>query len=258
MSNAIHTIRIAVVAIALLTAVAACAEDAEEEGTTTTDADDGTVVVTSEFVGGSDGWASDIADYTDETRPDDVLSETGVSPPGLDAGDDMFHVAVSNPSDDIFLYLRRHVTMDAGLVADMAYRVDVDVRFASNAPSGCAGIGGAPGESVWMKAGAASSEPVPVSRDGDVRLGVDKGGQSQAGSDAVVLGTIENGIPCEEALEDGAPPYALVTLSGSMPRSVSTGHDGTLWLFVGTDSGFEGRTSVYYDRVDVTLTPAPE
>lgn len=254
MPNTTPSIRIVAAAVGLLALVGACGADTAE--TTTTEGQPGTVVATSEFVGGSDGWASDIADYTDATRPDDLLSETAATPPGLEAGDDMFHVAVSNPSDDIFLYLRKQLTMESGLVPEMAYRVHVDVRFASGAPTGCVGIGGAPGESVWMKAGATASEPVPVSQDGQVRLSADKGGQSEAGADAVVLGTIENGIPCEEALSDDAPDYAFVTLSGSLPDPVTTDHDGTLWLFVGTDSGFEGRTSVYYDRIVVTLTPS--
>ncbi|HET6890169.1 MAG TPA: hypothetical protein VFH31_03635, partial [Pyrinomonadaceae bacterium] len=31
--------------------------------------------------------------------------------------------------------------------------------------------------------------------------------------------------------------------------------DGELWLLVGTESGFEGLTGVYYQRLDVRLTP---
>jgi hypothetical protein len=31
--------------------------------------------------------------------------------------------------------------------------------------------------------------------------------------------------------------------------------DGTFWLLVGTDSGFEGTTTLYYQRIGVTLTP---
>lgn len=48
----------------------------------------------------------------------------------------------------------RRIGPDDGLVAEAAYEVSYVVRFASNAPSGCAGVGGAPGESVWKKVGA--------------------------------------------------------------------------------------------------------
>ena len=30
---------------------------------------------------------------------------------------------------------------------------------------------------------------------------------------------------------------------------------GSAWLIVGTDSGFEGLTSLYYHRITYTLTP---
>ena len=36
---------------------------------------------------------------------------------------------------------------------------------------------------------------------------------------------------------------------------VNANSDGELWLLVGTDSGFEALTAIYYQRIDVTLTP---
>jgi hypothetical protein len=36
---------------------------------------------------------------------------------------------------------------------------------------------------------------------------------------------------------------------------VTASPGGELWLFVGTGSGFEGFTSLYYQRIDVVLTP---
>jgi hypothetical protein len=228
--------------------------------TTTTTAGPATpqeVVVTSDFENGSDGWASDVSDFTDQTRPEDLLSETGAVPPGLDdAGSGFFHVTATNRSDDLFLYLRRPVTADEGIVPDTAYRLRFTLAFATDAPSGCAGVGGAPGESVWMKVGGATEEPVPVAEDGDVRLSVDKGNQSGGGLSAEVAGVIANGIPCEDALAAPAAPYAMVTLDHTFSGTVTSDGDGRLWLLVGTDSGFEGRTSVYYDRIDVVLTPA--
>ncbi|MEX1279905.1 MAG: hypothetical protein AB1Z55_04230, partial [Acidimicrobiia bacterium] len=213
----------------------------------------GPIELAYDFVGGSDGWASEVADYTDATRPDDLLSETEGAPPGFDPADGFFHLAASNRSDDLFLYLYRAVTDTDGLEPGATYEVSYTVEFASNAPSGCAGIGGAPGESVWMKVGASEEEPIPVSEDGDTRLAVDKGGQSQGGEAADVAGVIANGIPCEEALDQDPTPYALVTLEETLDGPVTADDDGRLWLFVGTDSGFEGRTSIWYDRIEVTL-----
>ncbi len=43
--------------------------------------------------------------------------------------------------------------------------------------------------------------------------------------------------------------------AASPPLTVMPNPDGSVWLLMGTDSGFEGRTSLYYTRVSVQLTP---
>ena len=235
---------------------AACGGDSADTTTTTSSTGPPSeVVLTYDFVGGSDGWASQLSDFSDETRPDDPLSATQVRPPGIDEGEGFFHLAASNRSDDLFQYMFRSIGPIQGLEADREYRVSFEVAFASNAPSGCAGIGGAPGESVWMKVGATDEQPVPISENGETRLSVDKGNQSTGGEDAEVAGVIANGIPCEEALEQDPTPYAMVEISHTLDGTVTPDPEGELWLLVGVDSGFEGRTSIYYDSVTVRLMP---
>ena len=39
-----------------------------------------------------------------------------------------------------------------------------------------------------------------------------------------------------------------------MPLSVSTDAEGRAWLIVGTDSGFEGLSALYYARISYTLS----
>ncbi|MBP1927737.1 hypothetical protein J2741_000284 [Methanolinea mesophila] len=34
---------------------------------------------------------------------------------------------------------------------------------------------------------------------------------------------------------------------------VTSDNDGRIWVIIGTDSGFEGPTTVYYDTVEITL-----
>ena len=243
-------IRTTAVALLLIVALAltACGNGA---------ADPGPVTLAYEFEGGSDGWASDFSDFSDQTPPEDPVSETGIAPPGLeDEGTDFFHLAATNRSDDLFSYIFVRIPPEEGLLPNKPYTVDFTVRFASDAPSGCFGVGGAPGESVWMKVGASAEKPVPVSEGGETRMNVDKGNQSSGGADADVAGVIANGIPCEEALEMDPPPYALVTLQKQLTGAVTTDSEGALYLFVGIDSGFESRTSIFYDRIEVTLTPA--
>lgn len=247
--------RLLAAVVALLLLAAGCGDDGDA-AETTAPGRPGSILLSWDFVAGGGGWASDIADYTEATRPEDFLSETGVAPPGFDADEGFFHLAASNRSDDLFLFMVRRIGPDEGIAPDTPYQIGYTVEFASNAPTGCAGIGGAPGESVWLKVGASPDQPLPL-RDGDqIRLSVDKGGQSQGGEAAGVAGVIANGIPCEQALEQDPAPYAMVTLRHALEEPITSDGEGTLWLFLGTDSGFEGRTSLYYDLVEVVLTSA--
>jgi hypothetical protein len=76
---------------------------------------------------------------------------------------------------------------------------------------------------------------------------LDKGQQSQSGADAIVLGDVSNGREDSE--------YALVKRTNSdKPFTVKANAQGEIWLFVGTDSGYEGLTVLYYDRIKVTIT----
>ena len=67
----------------------------------------------------------------------------------------------------------------------------------------------------------------------------------------LVVGDVANSIPC------GNPPqWELKQLSsGSGAVEATTDGSGSLWLFVGTDSGFEATTSVYYTWVTATFEP---
>lgn len=248
------TSRLVALLIILTLALTSCGDGTEDTTTTEEQGTSDQVQLRYEFENGSDGWASDVSDYSEATRPEDILSETGVLPPGIEDDSGYFHLAATNRSDDMFLYMARLIGEEADLLPSTAYTVDFTVAAASNAPSNCAGIGGAPGESVWLKVGASTDQPLPIQENGDTRLSVDKGNQSQGGEAAAVAGVIANGIPCEEALESDQP-YAMVTWEKTLDDPVTTNEEGEMWLFVGIDSGFEGRTSLYYDSVEVVLTP---
>lgn len=223
-------------------------------GTTATTVAAGSLRATYDFENGSDGWARQVSDFTAETRPHDVISETGVAPPGFEASDGFFHPGATNRSASLFLYMMRRIGSELDLAPDTAYRVEFTVSAASAAPSDCAGVGGSPGESVWMKLGASQEKPAPVADQGETELTIDKGTPSRGGEHATAAGTIANGTPCDEALAADTP-YAMVTWSGSAPTPVTTDDQGRMWLFVGTESGFEGRTDLYYDEVSVMLEP---
>jgi hypothetical protein len=128
--------------------------------------------------------------------------------------------------------------------------VVLDVEMASNVAPGLVGVGGAPGESVYVKAGASQAEPlVAPDSEGQLRLTVDKANQAASGSAAAVLGNVakEN---------DDSDQYALLHRNNrAVQQSATTSADGSLWIFFGTDSGFESTTSLYYTHAAAVLMP---
>jgi streptogramin lyase len=75
----------------------------------------------------------------------------------------------------------------------------------------------------------------------------EKVNESGGGEDAVVVGSVDNGTRnCSNT------PYQMITRhSQNNPLTVTADENGGLWLFVGTDSGFEGRTELYYDSIEI-------
>ncbi len=131
-----------------------------------------------------------------------------------------------------------------------SYNLVFEVELASNTPYGSVGAGGSPGESVYIKAGASQIEPKKMIEDNRYVLNVDKGNQSMPGVNAIVLGDI--------AIPSSTSEYTLISRSNASPSSqpyiAQSNNDGELWLLVGTDSGFEGITTVYYTKVNVLFS----
>jgi hypothetical protein len=135
------------------------------------------------------------------------------------------------------------------LTSTLKYQLDVKVEIGTNAPADCGGIGGAPGPSVYFKIGATPVKPMStLDTQGFLRLNIDKGNQSVGGADMKLVGDLSNTLLCPDAT------YQAKTLSLASFH-VQSGADGSLWVIVGTDSGFEGITVLYYDRITITLTP---
>jgi len=197
------------------------------------------------------GWSGGFCDYPVDVSPLDweMQATTTSLPPELGEGAG-FMLQGHNRSDDMFMYLRRQLGADAAIQAGTTYAVWIELDLATNAPAGAVGIGGAPGESVYVKVGAAQDEPVPVIDISSYwRLSVDKGSQSEAGTAAVVVGNVA------KASSEWSDAYELKTLNHYLqPLVVTAAADGTLWVFAGTDSGFEGLTRLYYVRINVRLS----
>ncbi len=153
-----------------------------------------------------------------------------------------------NRSDDLFMYMTRAVT---GLEPNTDYRVELSITIASNVPPGCSGIGGSPGESVYIKGGATGTEPANiVINDNYVSTNFDHGDQSQEGANTLVLGNFAHG---GGTCSDGVYQRATLSMAGrGVPVRTSAG--GELWLIVATDSAFEGFTKIYYLEGSATIT----
>ena len=169
------------------------------------------------------------------------------------------YVQGHNRSDDLFMFLKRQV---GGLRPNAAYAVSVSLDLATNVPTATFGIGGSPGESVFVKAGASTVEPVAEEgRNRYLRMNIDKGNQANGGEDMVVLGNAAHGGEDMVVLGNAAHgevvnrEYRIKTLDNmDLPLSVSTDAEGRVWLIVGTDSGFEGLSALYYSRISYTLS----
>src|SRR6266576_2620182 len=97
-------------------------------------------------------------------------------------------------------------------------------------------------------------EPQPVLQsNGQFLMNIDKGNQSLGGKDAIVIGTIENSsTDCVHLV------YETKRLDSVAPFTVRTAATGSLWLLVGTDSGFEGTTSLYYRQFRAAFAELPQ
>ena len=197
------------------------------------------------FANDEEGWQGGFSDLRAEGH--DIFElEYGHSalPEETGVQDNALFIQGHNRSDDLFMFFKREI---AGLNPNAMYRVVIDIELASQYPETSVGIGGSPGASVFLKAGAVNYEPRPEVTDEDyLQMNIDKGNQAQDGEDMYNVGTV--GIPGEEFR------YMLINRGNQeRPLDVRASGAGSLWAIVGTDSGFEGLTRLYYNRITVTL-----
>ena len=201
----------------------------------------------SDFSVGLESWTGDFADYPigpDDSTFYELQFEYTDRPSNLGAPQKAVLLSGNNHSDDLFMFIKKKIS---GLRPNTEYTLGFEVELASNAEKNTSGIGGSPGESVFLKAGASRIEPKKIVEGNFYRLNIDKGNQSTSGNDMRVIGNI--------AVESSE--YSLINKSNSNPYDqfkVRSNSFGELWLIVGTDSGFEGITAVYYTKINVVLS----
>jgi len=210
------------------------------------------------FSANNNGWVGEFSNYWVGRENDCELSWGWASlpttiPPTVDgmtndhALKQGLYLAGMNRPDDLFMFIKRQIT---GLTPNTIYSLRYSVVIESNVDSGTdAGIGGMPGKSVVFKVGASSEEPQKIARNDYYFLNIDKGNHANDGINAVIIGNIIN-----PAVSHNARVFLPLELTQKKPLYAKTDSEGKLWLFLGTDSGFEGRTMYYIAKINVTVT----
>lgn len=197
-----------------------------------------------DFALGAQGWRAGFADYPAENAESFAL-QSGIQALPAGFSGTGFLLSGHNRSDDLFMFLTRKIS---GLSPSTRYQVKLKVSFLSNAGAACAGIGGAPGEGVYLHFGFADIEPKQLG----YTLNVAKGNQSQDGAQSKVQGNIAvEGLGCSQLRYQ----QKIVQSSQQKTLELTTGSDGSVWIFVGTDSAFEGLTTLYYQHIWLEFTP---
>jgi len=185
----------------------------------------------------NEGW---IGSFTDYRRYEESIYALKFShatlPQPLNTADGAVLQSGINRGERLFMYMVRRID---GLDVNRTYDVSIDVEFAAHTDDGA-------NQEVTLKAGATGFEPKRyVDARGFYRLNVDKGDQSGSGNDMQALGRLSNGS------DNGG--YRLQHLSNRTPLRVSADENGTMWVIVGTDSGIDAGTTIYYNTVTVSL-----
>lgn len=196
------------------------------------------------FKSDHDGWQSFFSDYPQGSEAlYELTFEYTTLPEPLNTSVPALKISGINHSDDLLSFIYRKFD---GLQPNKKYAVTFEVTLASNVSDNSFGIGGAP--DLAFGVGGISFEPSnTVDQDGWHRPNFVSRLQSRASNDTLIMtGTIGAG---EDVIE-----YSLINRNNkNNPVMVTTNSKGELWLMMGTDSGFEGTTTLYYNSIKINL-----
>lgn len=197
-----------------------------------------------DFSEGKRGWEAGFADLN-KSQKDTFNLQAGVQslPADLDTSGTGYFMSGDNHSDDLFMYLKRSLGPADGIIPFQKYELVFQIMYATNTPGDNGGTTGA----TFLKAGASDVEPESIlASDGYLRMNVDKGNQANGGQAATVVAIVGNNLASER--------YRSVT-KAQIHATAQADANGVLWLMIGTDSGSEFTTSVFYQDIKVTLIP---
>jgi hypothetical protein len=194
-----------------------------------------------QFTRGSAGWSADFTDYPVNEDPlaDSIYQWKAEVIPGAEAtsGQHAYMISCNNVSGDVFMFLKKKIE---GLRPNTNYNVVYEIQLSSNAVAG---------QGIILKGGASELEPKKVIENGYYVLNIDKGTDTTSGENAISFGDIGASNPVTD--------YNSTTKGNSnsyAPFITRTNSKGELWLVLGTDSLFEGTTTVYFTRIDLVFS----
>lgn len=196
------------------------------------------------FKNDTEGWQSFFSDYPQGSEAQyDLTFEYTTLPEPLDTLMPAIMISGINHSDDLLSFIYRKFD---GLQPNKKYSVTFEVTFASNVQNNSIGIGGSP--DLAFGVGGLSYEPSnTVDTDGWYRPNFVSRLQSRESNDTILTtGTIGAG---EDVID-----YTLIQRNNkNNPVMVTSNNKGELWLMMGTDSGFEGTTTLYYSSIKIKM-----
>ncbi len=195
-----------------------------------------------QFNAGTHGWKAFFSDYPvgEETFFELEFAHQNLPAP-LDPSVKALKISGNNHSDDLLSMITRKFE---GLKPNTTYAVTFNVELASNVATNSIGIGGTP--DLALGAGGLSYEPKSTVDEQDwYRPNFSSALQSRLSNDTLkMLGRI--------GVNDTTTDYTLINRNnGKDPVYITSNANGELWLLIGTDSGFEGPTTLYFKSIDI-------
>jgi hypothetical protein len=148
-----------------------------------------------------------------------------------------YMISCNNASGDVFMFLKKKIE---GLKANTNYNVVYEIELASNAVAG---------QGIILKGGASELEPKKVIENSYYVLNIDKGTDTTSGENAIAFGDI--GASNSETDYNST---VKGNVNSSVPFLTRTNSKGELWIILGTDSLFEGTTTVYFTNINLVFS----
>ncbi|AEI52218.1 hypothetical protein [Runella slithyformis] len=134
-----------------------------------------------EFKSSTEDWIGGFANHSNESNIEELYEfefSHAALPKPLNTSKKALMRSGKNYSDDLFMFIKKKLR---GLTSNKMSEVDVELGFANNVPKNMFGVGGSPGENVYIKAGTFTIEPNKVldKTDNHYTINIHKGNQAQ-------------------------------------------------------------------------------